>query len=116
SAFRAQCRRRLATFAASLRPEAVAIPQHAATDAMVELLEEAYTSIGDTADPRPAIVRVPDGPLSDQADAILGPARRILVLDDALVTGATLSTLRGRIYDANQLRQHAAEVGAFVVV
>ncbi|TMC46450.1 MAG: hypothetical protein E6J20_21055 [Chloroflexi bacterium] len=83
---------------------------------MVELLEEAYTSIGDTADPRPAIVRVPDGPLSDQADAILGPARRILVLDDALVTGATLSTLRGRIYDANQLRQHAAEVGAFVVV
>lgn len=113
-AFRAGTIEKLGEFLAQSPPELVLIPQHTGTDALLTLLDETLAARTDLTPPK--ILAVNDGPFDDAARADIGPAKNIVILDDGVVSGSTVNSLRGRIYDVNQIHGHNAAVGIFAVV
>jgi hypothetical protein len=89
-------------------PDVVIVPEHAATAALLELAQEAFGDVAGFA--------IPLGPLAGAALAAVRDATEVLVMDDVLITGATLFGLRKQIYGVAQARQAHIDVSAFVVV
>ncbi|GAA3536727.1 hypothetical protein [Kribbella ginsengisoli] len=113
--FRARAIEKLSAFITTFGPDLILIPEHSGTEALESLLKATIEN------ETPQFVGVPvalvkDTSLSPDAARIVGPAQRILILDDAVLTGSTAKWLRQRIYQANQIHHGSAEVGLFAVV
>lgn len=94
-------------------PELVLIPEHETTDSLVDLADEAYQS----EEPAIGVHRVRAGKFSQELVTQLeGATKRILIMDDAIVTGATLGTLRRAIYRVTKRVKRNTPVSAFAIL
>lgn len=112
--FRSTTIDRLGEFLVEDPPELVLIPEHQGTPALQMLLSDTLDATSGL--PRPIIHTIGDGPFDAAAAAVIGPARKIVILDDGIVSGSTVNALRSRVYDVNQVHGHNGEVGIFAVV
>jgi len=72
------------------RCDLVVVPSHGASSALLELVREIY--------PSPRIVTLDGGQREELAEKLRG-ARRILILDDAIVSGTTVRSIHRMIQD-----------------
>jgi hypothetical protein len=114
--FRGQAIAKLRLYLTALWPELVLIPEHAGTVSMRELLSSAMADAAFKDRAQPSVFAIAPGSLSDDLKRVIGPATKILVLDDAIVTGSTIYALRDQVYAANQQLGHSANVGLFAVL
>jgi hypothetical protein len=89
-------------------PDMVVIPDHATSEIVEQLCREAFSTV--------PIHRIPPGRLSPEIQAILAKAKRLLVADDAIVSGITLFNLRGELFRSLQQMGSSPEVNVFVAV
>ncbi len=89
-------------------PNIILIPRHGNSDMVGHLCLEAY--------PLSRIIVVPPGRFSAEIQEAVRGAQRILVADDAIVTGFTLRNLRTELFRNTQLMKMDPEVNAFVMV
>ena len=96
---------------AALRFDRVLVPGHQASSALRELLFESHPGLD------PDAVHVIQGVvLPDEIAATLRPGEQVLILDDALVSGKTLISLRRDTYRKARGRHLEVSVDAFVVL
>jgi hypothetical protein len=88
-------------------PELVLVPEHSNSEVVVQLCQEAYST---------AVCRVPPGRFSSDLQQRLKGVKRLLVADDAIVTGLTLLNLRTELFRVTQQNGDNPEVNAFVLV
>jgi hypothetical protein len=96
------------------QPEVVLVVKHSSTPALRGLLAGALALHPPTAEP--PVLEVTGSAFTQTELAVIGPAKRVLILDDAVVTGTTVVRLRKRVYSANQRHSHNAEVALFAVL
>ena len=92
-------------------PDLVLVPDHGAAATMVELAREAFPGLGEE---RLRLVRgqrLDEGLLAD-----LAGKESVLLLDDSVVTGNTLVSLRREIYERVNEERRPPTVEAFVVL
>lgn len=89
-------------------PDVIIIPKHVNSGIIVELCREAS--------PKSRIVEVGQGRFPEEVQRAIQGAKRILVADDAIVTGNTLRNLRTELFRVTQLLGMDPEVNAFVMV
>ena len=89
----------------------VVIPRHAATTELAQLAADTFPEL--SAD---AVVEFEGASFTgDQAETVAA-AKRVLVLDDALITGSTLFRVQGALYELMQQLGREIDFAAFVVV
>jgi hypothetical protein len=89
-------------------PDLILIPEHQTSRVVAELCQEVHPG---------AVVRtVPPGRLAEDIQSCVARAERILVADDAIVTGSTLLNLRTELFRVTQLLNIIPLVNAFVFV
>ena len=90
-------------------PDLILIPEHSHSDMVRLLCWEAYKR-------EVPYFYVTSGRLQGAVVDSLGRSNRILVADDAIVTGTTLINLRTEVFRTTQLQHRSPEVNAFVLV
>jgi hypothetical protein len=105
SPFRESCLAQLRQIEA---PDIVLIPEHQTCRIVASLCSEAHSSA--------AVHIVPPGRLPESIYGHLAKAKRVLVADDAIVTGITLLNLRTEVFRVTQQLGVTPEVNAFVIV
>jgi hypothetical protein len=103
--FRQLCKEQLQ----QTKPDVILIPSHTHSDMVRRLCFEAYQK------ELPCFL-VTSGKLQGAVVDHLGRADRVLVADDAIVTGTTLVNLRAEVFRTTQLLGREPEVNAFVLV
>jgi hypothetical protein len=103
-------RRAVASLAAIPLADFVLIPRHPAAPALRDLVRAAHGLSDDR------IVEIAVGELDPALVARLVQAQRIVIVDDVLISGATLIALRDRIYRAIQPDDRQIDVWGWVVV
>lgn len=93
------------------RPDAVLIPEHSTTTDLELLVREAFPRLGEG-----DVHRITGARVSDDLASNLAECHRILVLDDALVSGDTLIAIRRNLYARTRSLDVSPEVSAFVIV
>lgn len=106
--FRDKCYVALRELGELSRPDLLLIPQHKNSDVVAGICREIY--------PELEPVLVPAGKLEDSLREPLQKAKRILIADDAIVTGATLFNLRSAIYKLTQPAQARPAISLFVMI
>jgi len=89
-------------------PDVVLVPEHQNSQVVVGLCRDAH--------PSAFIATVPPGRLPQELMSSLAGAKRVLVADDAVVTGYTLQNLRAEVFRVTQQLGSAPELNAFVIV
>jgi hypothetical protein len=89
-------------------PDLVLIPEHANRAVVERLCREVHGGA--------AYRSIPPGPLGEEFNPLLVQADRILVADDAVVTGATLKYLRSDLFRVTKALGRNPDVCAFVMV
>jgi hypothetical protein len=103
--FRETCIKRLQEVAS---PDLVIIPKHENSGMVAKLCVEAH--------PRTNVIEAPPGRFSSEIEGQLHGTERIIVADDAIVTGITLKNLRTELFRVTQLLGITPEVNAFVML
>jgi hypothetical protein len=103
--FRERC---LGVLVDQQRPDIILIPEHSSSQVVEGLCNEAYPGV--------LVRRLGSGRIPEDLDQQLSAAGRILIADDAIVTGATLLNLRVELFRVTQRLAIDPEVNAFVVV
>ena len=106
ASFRERCIKQLR--AELQAPNIVIIPLHENSGMVAALCHEAY--------PESSVLEVPQGRFAEDVQKQLLGAERILVADDAIVSGYTLRNLRTELFRVTQLLKMDPEVNAFVMV
>jgi hypothetical protein len=91
------------------KPDLILIPEHSHSDMVRLLCWEAYER-------EVPCFYVTSGRLQGAVVDALERADRVLVADDAIVTGTTLINLRAEVFRTTQLQHRSPEVNAFVLV
>lgn len=106
--FREKCREALRALGRPDPPDLILVPQHKNSDVVVDICKEVF--------PELEPVQVPAGKIEDSLRVPLQGAKRILIADDAIVTGATLFNFRSAIYKLTQPANVRPVIGVFVLV
>jgi hypothetical protein len=106
--FRAQVAERLRSAGPA---DLVVIPQHAATEELASLAGEALPEL----DPG-AVLKFSGTSFSAVQAEKVEAAGRVLIVDDALITGSTLYRVQAAIYEISQRVEQEIDFAAFVVV
>src|SRR5207248_2880543 len=89
-------------------PDLILIPQHKNSNIVAGICKEVFPDL--------TAVFVPAGKLEDSLRGPLQGAKRILIADDAIVTGATLFNFRSAIYKVTQPAGARPAISIFVLV
>lgn len=103
--FRERCLRELTTIDS---PELILIPEHQSSEMVARLCHSAH--------PRSRICVVRPGRFSADIHEFVAQSKRVLVADDAIVSGTTLVNLRAELFRVTQQLGISPEVNAFVVI
>jgi hypothetical protein len=107
--FRGQCQNALRELGRPEPPDLLLIPKHRNSDVVAGICKDVFYGL------EPHIV--PAGKLEDSLRSPLQGAKRILIADDAIVTGATLFNFRSAIYKLTQpSEQSRPTISIFVMV
>lgn len=106
--FRERCKNALLDLGKPEPPDLILIPQHSNSHVVESICREVYPSL--------IPLTVPAGKLEVRLHEPLQQARRIIIADDAIVTGNTMFNFRTAIYNVTQPAETKPMVGIFVMV
>lgn len=89
----------------------IVIPRHAATAELAKLAADTFPDLS-----KDAVVEFEGTSFSEAQAKAVAAAQRVLVLDDALITGSTLYRVQGALYELMQELGRQIDFAAFVVV
>lgn len=99
----------LSKLAEKQAPDVVLIPEHEATGAIEGLVAEVYPSV-------PRFRLGPTAVLGSEVQRAIAASNRVLLCDDAIVTGETLLRLKAWVYGQSRQLRRNIEIDAFAPV
>jgi hypothetical protein len=103
-------RRAVSKLAEQEPPNVLIVPDHAETEALVALAREAFPG------QEMAVLGFRHDRFDESERDVLVGAERILVLDDALISGSTLYAIQRQLHDVRLERDHDLDYQAFVIL
>lgn len=112
--YRERARQSLVNALGEFQPKLIVLVKHESIEMLRDLLAESMVNVPGSALTKIVNVAVDQFYEMELDDVV--DVDRIMLLDDSIVTGVTISRLRERIYRLNQLRGKNADVAAFAIL